>query len=111
MSSQSFGRYEIVREVARGGMARIYEARDPRIGREVAVKVLDRVLSEDPAFLARFEREARTIASLEHPAIVPIYDFGEQDGQSFLVMRYMRGGSLVERIRSGRLDLDQSRPI
>ena len=111
MSSQHFGRYEIVREVARGGMARIYEARDPRIGREVAVKVLDRVLSEDPAFLARFEREARTIASLEHPAIVPIYDFGEQDGQSFLVMRYMRGGSLVERIRSGQLAVDQSLTI
>jgi serine/threonine-protein kinase len=111
MSSQHFGRYEIVREVARGGMARVYEARDPRIGREVAVKVLDRVLSEDPAFLARFEREARTIASLQHPAIVPIYDFGEQEGQSFLVMRYMRGGSLVERIRSGRLALDQSLTI
>jgi serine/threonine-protein kinase len=111
MTSQRFGRYEIVRELARGGMARVYEARDPRIGREVAVKVLSRELSQDPAFLARFEREARTIASLEHPAIVPIYDFGEQEGQSFLVMRYMRGGSLVDRIRTGRVPLEQSLAI
>ena len=111
MSSQHFGRYEIIREVARGGMARVYLARDPRIDREVAVKVLSRELSQDPAFLARFEREARTIASLEHPAIVPIYDFGEQEGQSFLVMRYMRGGSLVDRIHTGRVPLDQSLAI
>lgn len=111
MSSQRFGRYEIIREVARGGMATVYEARDPRMDRQVAVKVLNRDLSEDPSFLARFEREARTIASLEHPAIVAIYDFGEQDGQSFLVMRYMRGGSLVDHIRHGRLSLDKSLAI
>jgi serine/threonine-protein kinase len=111
MSSQFFGRYEVLREVARGGMARVYLARDPRIGREVAVKVLSRELSQDPAFLARFEREARTIASLEHPAIVPIYDIGEQEGQSFLVMRYMGGGSLNDRIHMGRVALDQSLAI
>jgi hypothetical protein len=94
-------RYEILRELGRGGMAAVYLAHDPNFGREVAVKVLPRELMHDPAFRARFHREARTIAALEHPAIVPVYDFGEEDGQPFLVMRYMSGGSLVARIRAG----------
>jgi tRNA A-37 threonylcarbamoyl transferase component Bud32 len=98
---QKVSRYEIRSEIGRGGMASVYLAYDPNFGREVAIKVLPRELMHDPTFRARFNREARTIATLEHPAIVPVYDFGEEDGQPFLVMRYLSGGSLVSRIRSG----------
>jgi hypothetical protein len=98
---EKISRYEIRGEIGRGGMATVYLAYDPNTGRDVAIKVLPRELMHDPAFRARFEREARTIAALEHPAIVPVYDFGEEDGQPFLVMRYLSGGSLVSRIRAG----------
>jgi eukaryotic-like serine/threonine-protein kinase len=80
-------------------MATVYRAVDPRFEREVAVKVLPVELLRDPSFRARFEREAKLIAALEHPAIVPVYDFGEEEGQPYLVMRYMPGGSLADRIR------------
>jgi hypothetical protein len=98
---EKISRYEIRGEIGRGGMAAVYLAYDPNFGREVAIKVLPRELLHDPSFRTRFKREARTIAALEHPAIVPVYDFGEQDGQPFLVMRYMSGGSLTSRIRAG----------
>jgi serine/threonine protein kinase len=93
------GRYEILREIGHGGMAAVYLARDLNFQREVAVKVMRHDAVGDPALFERFLREARTIASLEHPAIVPVYDFGEEDGRPFLVMRYLSGGSLAERIR------------
>jgi tRNA A-37 threonylcarbamoyl transferase component Bud32 len=98
---EKISRYEIRGEIGRGGMATVYLAWDPNFDREVAIKVLPRELLHDPSFRTRFQREARTIAALEHPAIVPVYDFGEQDGVPFLVMRHMSGGSLVSRIRAG----------
>ncbi|MBN1440217.1 MAG: serine/threonine protein kinase [Anaerolineales bacterium] len=98
---EKISRYEIRSEIGRGGMASVYLAYDPNFGREVAIKILPRELMHDPTFRARFHREARTIAALEHPSIVPVYDFGEGDGQPYLVMRYLSGGSLVSRIRSG----------
>lgn len=111
MTPESYGRYRVLSQIGRGGMATVYQAVDPRIGRTVAVKVLSRELADDPAFLARFEREARTIAALEHPAIVPIYDFGEQDGQPYLVMRFMEGRSLRELIAQGPISLERSLSI
>jgi serine/threonine-protein kinase len=99
------GRYEIKRELGRGGMAGVYEAHDPRFERTVAVKVLPRELMVDTMFRARFEREAKVIASLEHPGIVPVYDYGEDNGQPYLVMQYMAGGSLADRLSAGRLSL------
>jgi serine/threonine-protein kinase len=101
MEPQKFGRYEIKAEIGRGGMATVYHAYDPRFEREVALKVLPRAMLHDPQFRTRFEREAKTIAMLEHPAIVPVYDFGEEDGQPYFVMRYMTGGSLTDRIKKG----------
>ncbi len=98
---QKISRYEIRRELGRGGMAAVYLAYDPNFDREVAIKILPHELMHDPAFRTRFHREARTIAALEHPAIVPVYDFGEENGQPYLVMRYLSGGSLVARIRAG----------
>jgi serine/threonine protein kinase len=99
MEPQKFGRYEIKAELGRGGMATVYHAYDPRFEREVALKVLPREMLHDPQFRTRFEREAKTIAMLEHPVIVPVYDYGEEDGQPYFVMRYMTGGSLTDRMK------------
>ncbi len=102
MQPEKIGRYEIKSELGRGGMATVYHGYDPRFEREVAVKVLPpELIHADPQFRLRFEREAKIIAQLEHPAIVPVYDVGEENDQPYFVMRYMNGGSLSERIRAG----------
>ena len=109
MNSQTFGRYEIKKQLGRGGMATVYLAHDPRFGRDVALKVLPPQFLHEEQFRARFEREAKTIAMLEHKAIVPVYDFGEHDGQPYLVMRYMTGGTLEDKIRrEGQLTADET---
>jgi serine/threonine-protein kinase len=111
MIPQKIGRYEVEAELGRGGMATVYRAYDPRFKREVAVKVLPREFLHDPQFRTRFEREAQTIAALEHPAIVPVYDFGEEEGQPYIVMRLMTGGSLAERLVKGPLPLAEAARI
>jgi serine/threonine-protein kinase len=108
---QKFGRYKIIGEIGRGGMSIVYHAHDPRTDRDVAIKVLPREFLHDPNFRERFEREARTIAALEHPAIVPVYDFGQEGGQPYLVMRHMVGGSLTDRLREGPLPLGTAATI
>jgi serine/threonine-protein kinase len=105
------GRYEVKSEIARGGMATVYHAYDPRFERDVAIKVLPHTLLHDPQFRTRFEREAKTIALLEHPAIVPVYDFGEENGQPYIVMRHMSGGSLNDRLRQGPISLQETSQI
>jgi WD40 repeat protein len=105
MTPETIGRYLIKEELGRGGMATVFRAVDPRFKRDVAIKVLPRQFLHDPTFRARFEREAQTIAALEHPAIVPVYDFGEDDEQPYLVMRLMSGGTLAERLHMGPLPL------
>jgi serine/threonine-protein kinase len=99
MPPSTIGRYEIRAELGRGGMATVYRAFDPRFEREVAIKLLPTDLHLDEGLRARFEREAKTIAMIEHPAIVPVYDYGEENGQLYLVMRLMTGGSLADRLR------------
>jgi serine/threonine-protein kinase len=106
--AKSIGRYEIREELGRGGMAAVYLAYDPQLGRQVALKLMDQQLSGDPAVAARFEREAKTVAALEHGAIVSLYDYGEADGWLYLVMRYMKGGSLKEQIARGPLALEMA---
>jgi serine/threonine protein kinase len=106
--AKTIGRYEILRELGRGGMAAVYLVQDPRLDRQVALKLMDPQLSADPTFAARFEREAKTVASLEHSAIVPLHDFGEADGWLYLVMRYMEGGALKESIARGSLTTRQA---
>lgn len=105
MVPEKIGRYAVQKQLGRGGMATVFLAHDPLIGREVAIKVLPAQFSHDPSFRGRFEREARTVAMLEHPAILPIYDFGEQDGGPYLVMRYMKGGTLSERLANGPMPI------
>src|SRR5258706_8835635 len=101
------GRYQIERELGEGGMATVYLARDPAMDRVVVIKVILREFSRDPQFRARFNREAKTIAALEHEAIVPVHDFGEHDGQPFIVMRYMPGGSLQDRAPFNQFSLPE----
>jgi eukaryotic-like serine/threonine-protein kinase len=105
---KTIGRYQIKRELGRGGMATVYRAFDPMFDREVALKVLPRELLHNAQFHKRFAREAKTIAKLEHTVIVPVYDVGEDDGQPYFVMRIMSGGSLAERIAKGPLTLDEA---
>ena len=95
---EQIGRYEIRGLIGRGGMADVYRAYDPRFQREVAVKTLPAEFLRDPQFRQRFEIEAVIIARLQQPAIVPVFDFGDDDGRLFLVMRLMEGGSLRERL-------------
>lgn len=102
------GPYEIVARIGSGGMGDVYSAHDSRLDRIVAVKVLPPTLSGDERARQRFEREARLVAGLSHPHICALYDVGHQDGTDFLVMEYLEGETLAERIVRGRLPLDQA---
>jgi eukaryotic-like serine/threonine-protein kinase len=106
-SGTKLGPYEIQSPLGAGGMGEVYRARDTRLDRTVAVKVLPTHLSSDPTLQQRFDREARTISSLSHPNICHLYDIGTQDGTSFLVMEYLEGETLADRLRKGPLPLDQ----
>jgi serine/threonine protein kinase len=106
MSPDKVGRYKIKSELGRSGMATVYRAFDPVSNREVAIKVLPYQMLDNLVTRARFKREVKLIAKLEHPAIVPVYDVGGEDNhQPFFVMRYMSGGSLTEMIRKGQFSL------
>ncbi|RPJ22368.1 MAG: serine/threonine protein kinase, partial [Chloroflexi bacterium] len=112
MSPDKVGRYRIKAEIGSGGMATVYRAFDPISNREVAIKILPRELLNNLITRARFKRELKLIASLEHPAIVPVYDVGgEDDHQPFFVMRYMSGGSLSDMIAKGRFSLRDAASI
>ena len=101
------GPYEILSAVGVGGMGEVYKARDTRLERTVAVKVLPSRLSENPDFRQRFEREAKTISQLSHPHICTLHDVGNQDGVEYLVMEFLEGETLAERLARGPLPLEQ----
>src|SRR5439155_1461276 len=90
------------------GMGEVYRARDTRLDRTVAIKVLSEALAADPQFRDRFEREARAISSLNHPHICTLYDVGHLDGANFLVMEYLEGETIGQRLEKGPLPLDQA---
>lgn len=92
------GQYQINEEIARGGMATVYLARQRTIQRDVAVKVLPRNFTHDTTFIERFNREVEVIAQLQHPHILPVYDFGEYDDMPYIVMAYISGGTVADRI-------------
>ena len=102
------GPYEIVSPAGAGGMGEVYRARDTRLDRTVALKVLPPDLTNDPAARQRFEREARAVAALSHPHICTLHDIGQQDGTDFLVMEYLDGETLAKRLTRGKLPLDQA---
>src|SRR5258708_1097390 len=106
-SGTKLGPYEIVSPLGAGGMGEVYRARDTRLDRTVAVKVLASHLSSSPELKQRMEREARAISSLNHPNICHLYDIGSQDGADYLVMEFLEGETLAERLRKGPLPLNE----
>ena len=106
-SGSKLGPYEIQSPLGAGGMGEVYRARDSRLGRDVAIKVLPDHLSTNLELRQRMEREARAISSLNHPNICTLHDIGSQDGINFLVMEYLEGQTLAERLTKGPLPLDQ----
>ncbi len=101
------GPYEILSPAGAGGMGEVYRARDSRLGRDVAIKVLPLHFSQDPSRRERFEREARVVSALSHPHICALHDIGEQDGVDFLVLEYLEGETLEHRLVRGPLPTDQ----
>ena len=111
MLPKNIGKYQILDKVGAGGMAIVYLGQEEVFERQVAVKVLPSHLGQDPDNRERFRREAKAIASLEHAAVVPVYDYGQDGEQLFLVMRYMQGGSLKDRLTRGRIPLPAATTI
>ena len=110
-SGKRLGPYEIQSALGAGGMGEVYRARDTRLDRTVAIKVLPHHLSSNPDLKQRFEREARAISCLNHPRICTLHDIGHQDGIDFLVMECLEGESLAERLRRGPLSLKETLKI
>ena len=102
------GAYDLVALIGAGGMGEVYKARDTRLDRTVAVKILPAALAADPEFRERFDREARAISQLTHAHICTLYDVGEHDGAAFLVMEYLEGETLADRLTKGALPLDEA---
>jgi predicted Ser/Thr protein kinase len=101
---ETVGPYRILEQLGQGGMATVYKAYHPSLDRYVAIKALHPAFKEDPNFLARFQREARVVAKLEHPNIVPVYDFAEHEGRPYLVMKFIEGETLKARLNRGPID-------
>src|SRR5262245_66404635 len=95
------GLYEILSPLGAGGMGEVYRARDHRLERDVAIKVLPTHLGSDPSALSRFQREAKTVAALSHPNILSIFDVGSQDGMSYAVMELLEGETLRSKLEEG----------
>ena len=111
MIGTKLGAFEIRDSLGEGGMGVVYRAEDTRLGREVAVKVLPEELVGDPDRLARFEREARLLASLNHPNIATVHEVGVEDGVHFLVMELVEGETLADRLERGPLVPEEATPV
>ena len=102
------GSYEIVSLLGKGGMGEVWRARDSKLGREVAIKTLPEEFAQDEERLARFEREAKLLASLNHPNIAAIYGLEEHNGTRFLVLELVEGDTLAERLKRGAIPVEES---
>ena len=111
MIGKSLLHYEIKDRLGKGGMGEVFRARDTKLGRDVALKILPAELSGDPEREARFQREARALASLQHPNVASIYGFEEADGVRFLVMELVEGAELTERMKAGPMPVDEALDI
>ena len=107
LDGTTLGPYEIHEVIGRGGMSTVYRAYQPSMDRDVAVKIISSELAADPEFMARFVREAQIVAHLQHPHILPVYDFGQTNDHAYLVMRLVEGGSLTGEIKQGPLANDR----
>src|SRR3974377_1209728 len=102
------GPYEITRAIGAGGMGEVYRARDPKLGRDVAIKVLPEAFARDADRMARFQREAKVLASLDHPNIATIHGLEESGGTHALVMELAQGMTLADRIKSGPIPVEET---
>src|SRR2546422_5174861 len=102
------GPYEILAPIGAGGMGEVYRARDTQLGRDVAIKIVGEALAADPEHMARFEREARLLASVDHPNVAAIHGIEERHGHRFLVLELVEGRTLDEILAAGRPRLDRS---
>ena len=107
----TLGPYKVTAKIGQGGMGEVYRARDTKLDRDVALKVLPQAFTDDPDRLARFEREAKVLASLNHPNIGHIYGLEEAEGQKALVLELVEGPTLAERIKQGPIPVDEALPI
>jgi serine/threonine protein kinase len=107
-AGSKLGHYEILSSLGAGGMGEVYRAKDTKLGREVAIKLLLEEVSTDTERMARFEREARVLASLNHPGIATLYGFEHEGDTSFLVMELVEGDTLADRISRGAIPLDDA---
>ncbi len=107
-SGTRLGPYEVLGPLGAGGMGEVYRAKDTRLDRSVAIKVLPSHLVSNPDLRARFEREARVVSSLNHPHICVLHDVGHQDGTDYIVMELVEGETLLDRLKKGPLPLDQT---
>ena len=111
LSGKQLGPYQIVAPLGEGGMAAVYRAYQPGMERYVALKVLPRQFADDPEFSARFQREARILAQLQHPHILPVFDYGQVEGYSFIVMPFVPSGTLTESLQDQPLSLPRIRQV
>src|ERR1700733_6711240 len=105
LTGRQFGPYRIVAPLGEGGMAALYRAYQPSVDRYIALKILSRYFTNDPQFIGRFRQEAKIVAQLQHPHILPVYDFGESDGYTFLAMPFIHGGTLAELLKGEPVSL------
>src|SRR2546422_10021463 len=108
---QTLGGFQLLSVVGRGGMGEVYRARDTKLKREVAIKILPEEFGRDADRVSRFQREAEVLASLNHPNIAAIYDVQEAEGARFLVLELVEGETLAERIARGRLPINEALSI
>lgn len=111
LSGQMLGPFRVLEPLGEGGMAIVYKAYQASMDRHIAIKVMHRFFARDPEFKARFAQEARVIARLEHPHIVPIYDFGESEGHTFIAMRFVEGGTLADLMIGTPMNLERVKQI
>ena len=107
LTGKQLGSYQIVEALGEGGMAAVYKAYQPGMERYVALKILPRHFASDPEFVGRFEQEAKVLAKLQHPHILPVFDFGEADGYTYIVMPFLESGDLNDLLRGQPLSLPQ----
>ncbi len=111
LTGKQLGPYQIVAPLGEGGMAAVYKAYQPAMDRYVALKVLPRHFASDPQFVTRFQQEARVLAQLQHPHILPVFDFGEADGYTYIVMPFVKSGTLTDVLKGPALSLQQVRAL
>lgn len=111
LTGRIFGHYQILELIGRGGMAAVYRAHHRKADREVAIKLISPAIAETGAFLNRFRREVKLVARLDHPHILPVLDYGEQDGYAYLVMPIQEHGSLADRMHYGKLSMQEGARI